>query len=149
MLSLDKTDNYNIITEFYNSDSAFISFFPKDVNHSVDLCIQKSLREFNEYKGAMSFFAIKSGGANVGYLALDEKINTVVGFFIMPEHRTSDVKNFMWEQINSKLKAPYYLSMVARNPRVIKYYEKQGGELIMTYPLRGDTIHLFKFKGAL
>jgi hypothetical protein len=146
MFTTEKTSNFNIIKDFYYLDANFISCFPSDINHSVDLCVNKSLKDFSEYKD-LEFYKILNNSSCVGYFAITPSLNSLVTFFLNPNDRNKETKEYLWNQIKIKLKSPFYLSMVGRNPRVISYYKKLGGQKIFEYNLGKDMIHVFKFEG--
>lgn len=144
MLNIQKTNDYKFVKELFQEDPLYLSFYPLDINNSLDACIENFVGDLNKVGSDLEFYKLSKETDTFGFFGLQRK-NILTTFFLRCKYRNKDNKKQFWKEILNKVEFPFFTPVIERNYRALRFFKENGAKYICTYNNGVEIIQLLQF----
>lgn len=144
MISIEKTNDYGFVKELFEEDPLYLSFYPLDINKSLEACLNNFVGDLNKIGSDLDFYKLSNNSDTLGFFGTQHK-NVLATFFLRLKYRDKDNKKQFWNTILSKVEFPFYTPVIERNYRALNFFKARGAKYICTYNNGVEIVQLLQF----
>lgn len=139
---VEEKDIEECLRKYFSTDKELIEKWHIAAGKDVETCVQRTLKDLkNNTANTFVLFELED---NSGFFGIEDN-NFLTTFFIHPKNRTKESLHSIWSIINSKLDVNFKSSLFTKNTPAIKFFLRNGGQVIATGKYKEENFLVFEF----